>query len=479
MSDTKTGQANKLGSWTPERVAAAAKAAALVIVVGVLLGVFAVWANLYYVGAVIAGALLVVLVAWQFEAALAIYVLVAFVLWGGTPDLATGGSGVGKGVFVSEIMLGFLLAIWFGKYLLGGLPKNRTGSGFYAPIGLYLAYCVLNVVNAYLFWDPHVNRMYQYPAVNAVELGLHFLSGGALVMMATSVSNRAWVTRITAALIAVGALNCANSVLGVVHIPSAWITLLYLMPACYAWAVALDGRCKLIWRIVGLVWVALTTYVLLIKGLSWVSGWLGLMVSLGAMAFLRNRRVFFALLAAACVICLVMRPFLHENVLEASQNEGDYDRFAMMRAAVKYASKFPLGVGLGNYRSYNSFYYGEKWGTTSYTSAHGTYSQHLSEMGFPGLVLFVSILILGFRWMWRSYRAMPVGASKTYVLAAMGQLAGISAAAFLGDYIVPTYHNGGIATFASTVYSWLIWGLAVAHIRITKDEAVGSINIHS
>lgn len=74
---------------------------------------------------------------------------------------------------------------------------------------------------------------------------------------------------------------------------------------------------------------------------------------------------------------------------------------------------------------------------------------------------------------------MLPGPSKTYLLAAMGQLVGISAAAFIGDYIVPAYHNGGIMTFSSTVYSWLIWGLAIAHIRISRDEANGSLDCHS
>jgi O-antigen ligase len=161
---------------------------------------------------------------------------------------------------------------------------------------------------------------------------------------------------------------------------------------------------------------------------------------------------------------------VHKNVVGVSEAEGDYQRFALWRIAWKYATTFPLGVGVGNYRSYNSYYYGVKWGATSHGSAHGTYAQLLTEMGIPGLVLFVWILVGGFRWMFNSYRRLDPGFSRTFVLAAMGQLIGISVASLLGDYIIPSYHNGGPTNFCATVYSWLIWGVAAAHIRISKTS---------
>ncbi|MCE5324491.1 O-antigen ligase family protein [bacterium] len=458
-------------TWTPERISFLVRNIVLVIVGGIALGLFATAANLYYVAAAVFGAVLVVVVAWQFEAALVVYVLVAFVPWGRTPDIAVGGSGAGKGVFISEVMLGFLLVIWFARYLFGSIPKDRVKSGFYVPLALYIAYCIVNVVNSYIFWDPHINRIFQNPMVNIVDLGLRILSAGALVMVATTISNRKWLKITTIAMLIPGIYNLLNALVGYpVPVSALWWSFLTLLPACYFTAMALDIDKKRWQRILCGVVVALCLYVICFKVVSWVSGWLALLCGLAAVLAIKNKRLFWAACIVFVVVVIAAWPFINRNVVEESKTGGDYDRFSLMLGAWKYATHFPLGVGLGNYRSYNSFYYGHKWGTTAYTSAHGTYSQCLSETGIPGLILFLSILVMGFRWMLVRYRAMPPGFSKTFLLAVLGQFVGISITAFFGDYIIPAYHNEGLTTFATTVYSWLFWGLAIAHIRLSGKD---------
>jgi O-antigen ligase len=219
-------------------------------------------------------------------------------------------------------------------------------------------------------------------------------------------------------------------------------------------------------RVLALAVVVLAIVVVFVKGVSWVSGWLGLFVALATVAFIVSKRVFALFAVAAVIAGMIAWPFINSNIVQTSRTEGDFERFTLLPEALKYATHFPFGVGLGNYRSYNTFYYGKKWGTATFTSAHGTYSQHLAETGIPGLLLFSSILVLGYRWLLKEYRKFPPGGSKTFLLAAIGQLVGIACVAWIGDYIIPTYHNGGIITFSTTVYSWLIWGLAVAHVRL-------------
>ena len=470
----------RISEWTPERIEALCKSIAVLILGGIVLALIVVELNLYYVAALAAGAALTLLVAWQFEAVLVIYAMVAFIPWGRTPDIAVGGSGVGKGLYVSEAMLGFLLAIWFGKYLLGSLPCDRISSGFYKPLGLYIAYSVLNVVHSYVFWDSHINRIYQYIHVNIIELGLRVLSVGALVLMATSISDRKRLSWITAFIMIPGVFNLLNAFFRAgIPLVAPWWPLITLLPVSYSLVVLLDNRTAILWKILAAALVIIGILQIQVFEISWVSGWIGLAAALGTVMFIRARKMLIPVFVVVLIVVIALRPVLYQKVIVESKEGGDYDRFALMLGGWRYATAFPLGVGIGNYRSYNSFYYGEKWNTTSYTSAHGTYWQHLAEMGIPGTLLFMAILIGGFRWLLHSYRRMPEGPSKQFLLAAMGQMAGISTSAFVGDYIIPTYHNGGVTTFSTTVYSWMIWGLAVAHVRLTRQENNGPIDINS
>lgn len=474
------GRPRSDSEWTPERISAVSKSLALLIVGGAAVGLFAVAAQMYYIAAAIGAMALVLLIAWRFESVLVVYVLVAFVPWGQTPDIAVGGSGIGKGLYVSQAMLGFLLLIWAIRYLFGALPKNRLGTGFYVPLGLYLAYSVLNIVHSYIFWNPHVDNMYQYPHVNAIEVGLRVLSAGALVMMATTASSKTWLRWMTFSIMTPGLFNLFNSATGS-HIPlfAPWWPLVSLLPIGYCFAVVLDPGRSVAKRLLCAAVVATGIVVALVVGVAWVSGWLGLLLCLTTITFFRSRKLFVAGLAVVLIAAVLSASWISTSIVETSKTEGDYDRFALLAGAWKYATHFPLGVGLGNYRTYNTYYFGELWGTTTYTSAHGTYSQHLSEMGIPGLVLLLAILVGGFQWTLRNYREITDPLSETFLLATLGQIAGIAGAAFIGDYIFPTYHNGGLTTFSATVYSWLYWGLAISHVRLARTEGNGPDDIDS
>lgn len=141
------------------------------------------------------------------------------------------------------------------------------------------------------------------------------------------------------------------------------------------------------------------------------------------------------------------------------------DRTRMLIAAVRYAEAFPLGVGPGNYRMVNQ-YYGRKdvWNTTQFTSAHGTLAQTLSETGWAGLIALITMITAILRCLWKRSREDSV---------VMGIAAGCTAiafASFLGDYLFPTYHNGGLAHFGSTIVFWLAAGIGIASPQQSETE---------
>jgi membrane-associated HD superfamily phosphohydrolase len=86
-------------------------------------------------------------------------------------------------------------------------------------------------------------------------------------------------------------------------------------------------------------------------------------------------------------------------------------------------------------------------------------------MGFGGLALVLFWVISALVMLLRIYNRLPQGFSRSIVLGITGMWAGLSVAAFLGDYFIPVYYNGGLYTLSTTIYGWLALGIAVAHGR--------------
>jgi O-antigen ligase len=210
---------------------------------------------------------------------------------------------------------------------------------------------------------------------------------------------------------------------------------------------------------------------LLLRGTEWVSGWLACGTGLAVVTYFANRRLLLVA-AAVLVVYVLARPgYFYEQVYLSNfyigRSKTGNDRSEMVRAAVLYATKFPLGIGLGNYRQYNLWYGSKKmWDTTSFSSAHGTIGQTLSETGFLGLLTLLVLLASVVRMLYGAWRVLPVGPAKSYTLGALGGVLGIYASsAFNGDYIFPTYHNGGMGTFSGAVYQFFLIGIAGAIAR--------------
>jgi probable O-glycosylation ligase (exosortase A-associated) len=116
------------------------------------------------------------------------------------------------------------------------------------------------------------------------------------------------------------------------------------------------------------------------------------------------------LLFAAALVVLVMgvallAPPAYFERMNTIQNYEEDDsamgRLRAWRAARQMALDYPLGVGANNFNSaYGRFYIPADtsgWAANRWMSTHSCYFKVLAEYGYPGLVLFLSILVVTFR----------------------------------------------------------------------------------
>lgn len=464
----------------PEDVLRLALTIGVLIVVGLALGSFTFHelegrGTGYFVIALCLAVVFTGLAYFKFELALALFVGGIWLNFGGTPDLVKGvSSGTGKALYPVELGALFLSVIW----ILRGIVQGKWGrfrTVMDGPLLAYLAFSVWTAVNGYLFWDPALTRHYAElpgdgrtpPQVTIVELGMRLLSIGMFWLVASNLSDPKWLRRVTWLLFLPGTVICLSYYHILPSLSGGWPALLEIVPACTLWAWLLEGERKSPGlRILGWLALGAVVFQIFFINISWISGWFALFVGLLYVAFLKSKRLCAGLIALGAVLVVIAIPFLQKYVVHDVETSGDLDRFSMMRGAVMYAMHFPLGVGVGNYRAYN-LYYGSHamWNTTSYTSAHDFYAQSLSEMGFVGLIITLVWVVVGVVMLTRFYRRCRAGFSRIVILGVAGMWAGMCTASIIGDYMIPVYHNGGLITMTTTIYSWIALGIATAHAR--------------
>lgn len=424
-----------------------------------------------------------------FEAGVVAFLGVCWIALG-TPTLAQGGSGGGaQRLNISEVGLIVLLALWGARRLFAW--KRSVDNRLYetplnVPILLYLLIAIWSTVNGVLFPNALVaaNAPTQYVQVNILEVTMRVLALGSVLLIGNSLEGG--LLKVGAVVVVLpGILTFFLHAAGQDHlVPSAFFMAFpqQLAMAILA-AVALTG----VWarpavRVACGMMALLMVGWWLSKGAEWVSGWLGAVVALAIMSYAAQRKLFWTGAGLVALIVLLNFGYFYQSVYVSNfygsgpthdaarvGHMGTFtnDRTRMWGAAAKYAAYFPLGIGIGNFRSYES-YFGrvDVWNTTVFTSAHGTYSQALAETGWLGFAAFLLLIYTAARMLRGFYRALPVGSrGRTYLLGAWAGCVGVFCSAFNGDYLFPAYHNGGLGSFGACVYVWLMIGVSVAIAR--------------
>ena len=248
------------------------------------------------------------------------------------------------------------------------------------------------------------------------------------------------------------------------------LAMVLLFPIGFATAFLLGRASRRADRLLALVALPLLVWGLLATQSR--GGLLGLLVVLAVFAWgrVRNKLLLVAAGAVAGLGLFLLSGIGTRSVVQEGGGATAIDASAQGRldawtAAVNMAWDRPLaGVGIDNFVE-NFFFYTPHWGGLA-KAVHSTWFQVLAETGFPGIVLFLSLVLVTFRGgvtMLRRLRGLgtPEGVELAdRVEALVGALAGFMVA----------------ATFLTQALTWpfyLLLALLVATRRIAEVHIAG------
>ncbi|MDX2103046.1 MAG: oligosaccharide repeat unit polymerase [Alphaproteobacteria bacterium] len=233
------------------------------------------------------------------------------------------------------------------------------------------------------------------------------------------------------------------------------LALVLLFPISFALALTLRRGLGAADRLVGAA--GFITCVLGVLATQSRGGLLGIVAVTGLAAWRRVRSKALLLTAGGLALVGLMAVAGISSRASGGAHEDGIDESAMGRlyawgAAWRMALARPLtGVGADNFHD-NYFFFSRHWDGKNH-AVHSTWFQVLAETGFPGLIVYGTLLTLTLRTAWRlaGQTAVPGRDGAWYAATAEAMAAGIIGFAVAGTFLTMAYAWGFPMLLAATL----------------------------
>ena len=212
-------------------------------------------------------------------------------------------------------------------------------------------------------------------------------------------------------------------------------------------------------------------YVVLGLGLSWLSGWLPLLVVTLILLLLRSQRLFVALMIVVALAGASKLDELQEAFALESNVSGSTRAEAWANTLDVANQHFLFGTGPAGYYFYFSTYL-----TGFFQLSHNNYIDIIAQTGIIGFAVFVAFWLAIIAISWRTYleaRKRLFKGDFRYTLAITLLAANCSTllTMMLGDWVTPFPYTQTLSGLDYTIWSWMLAGLTVAlHYKIKSES---------
>jgi hypothetical protein len=446
--------------------------AAVFVILALSMAYFVTHFSAYFVFAAMIALFLGMVFSRNLQQGMFLYLCIAALAFGESPKVSSSTGHYAAGVMPSQVMLGFIAALWLGRKLFLREREGLVFSRLNLPLILLGVSSVISFAVANTLNPPPGMDIHQKLITQVAEMGLLFCSIFAFILSANLFRDKRWINLSVIPIALFGLYTAWWSITDfAMPVPVLWPTLLLSISAAVVYARLLFNYPHGIKGV-----ILLSAFIFMLVGIAvdstWASGIVATMVMLMVISAYKSKLLAAGIVAAVLVVLFVYPGVFLPMVVEA-RNSGDFDRFIIWRDALNMLMHVnPVtGVGPGNYYAYIYDYSTVWYGINTYTTAHNNYVQYAAELGIIGITLLLWAVAAGIRTGVDNVRRASLE-MKWFCIAGTGIFAGIAVAAVLGDYLLPNRANNGILTFGTAVYTWIILGAGVAAANM-KEDSVG------
>jgi len=378
-----------------------------------------------------------------------------------------------SGLNVTMILIALLLGLWLLDMMARQHQIQLAPSRTVWPLLSFLVVAVFSFGLGQLPW-----LTFALHAPLGAQLGglaILVLSAGIFLLVANQVQDLRWLSRITWAFLALGAM----SVLVRSLLPALGLSMQNLFqqvgPVFYIWLVAMafsqalfNRDLHLGWRLIlgGLVLV--TIYILFVMKFADKSGWLSVFVCIAAIIVARSWRAGLALVPVGVLAALYM--WTRIIATDDYSISTRFDAWSIMAQIIKISPVW--GLGFANYYWYTPFFPIRGYAVSF--NSHNNYVDIVAQTGLVGLVCLLWLWWELGQLGWRLRNQAPAGFAQAYVYGALGGLAGMVVAGMLGDWVLPFFYNVGLYGFRSSMLGWLFLGGLVSVEQMVMKQKVSA-----
>lgn len=239
-----------------------------------------------------------------------------------------------------------------------------------------------------------------------------------------------------------------------------WTTMLGLGQVFY------NTRLKPWERAAVLVVPILWFYIQFTLGISWLSGWVPIVLGIAGMTLLYNRKLFLVLCAVGVVYALAnfsdfSTLFEKENAVSGQTRLTAWDQTINV-----VRDHYLFGTGPAGYYFYLTAYIGGR-----FQLSHNNYVDVIAQTGVVGTIVYV-ILWLCIGWMiFKAWLIAPtIGFLRGLINALVAIYALTLVVMMLGDWVIPFPYTQTLAAVSYTIWAWMFAGLAMAVYYYCHDS---------